>query len=75
MEPDIKAFLILVMQSIAITLLWMLVNMTAGIYYNLAFPEDHLTVWNILFYLFFCVSLTGLLLHLRSRWKDFREPD
>jgi len=75
MEPDIKAFLILVMQSIAITLMWMLLNMTAGIYFNLAFPDDKPTIWNVLFYIFFLGTLTWLLFYLRRRWKGFREPD
>jgi hypothetical protein len=73
MEPDIKAFLIMVLQSVATTLLWMLINMTLGIYFNLAFPEGKITVWNILFYVFFLSTLVLLLRYLRNRWKGFQE--
>ena len=65
----------MVLQSVATTLLWMLINMTLGIYFNLAFPEGKLTVWNISFYIFFLVTLAGLLRYLRRRWKDYREPE
>ncbi len=75
MEPDIKAFLVLVMQSVATTLLWMLINMTLGIYFNLGFPEGKLTVWNILYYLFFAVTFWALLRYLRRRWKGYHEPE
>lgn len=75
MEPDIRAFLVMVLQSVATTLLWMLINMTLGIYFNLAFPEEKLTVWNILFYVFFLGTLAWLLRYLKHRWKGYREPE
>ena len=75
MEPEIRAFLVMVMQSVSLTLLWMLVNMTLGIYYNLAFPEGPLSIWNVLFYVFFLVTMVLLLVYLRKRWKGFKEAE
>jgi hypothetical protein len=73
MEPEVKAFLVLIIQSLSMVLLWMMVNMTAGIYFNLAFFEDRLSFWNILYYIFLLASFVSLLLYLRKKWKGFKE--
>lgn len=73
MEPEVKAFLLLIVQSLSMTMLWMLVNMTIGIYFNLAFIDDHITLWNILYYLFFLGTLAFLILYLAKKWKGFKE--
>lgn len=75
MEPDVRAFLVLVMQSVSVVLLWMLINMTLGIYFDLGFFEGQLTVWNILYYVFFIGTLAMLIIYLRKRWKGFKELD
>lgn len=73
MEPEVKAFLLLIIQSLSMVLLWMMVNMTAGIYFNLAFFDDRLSFWNILYYVFFLASFIMLILYLRKKWKGFKE--
>ncbi len=73
MEPEVKAFLLLIINSIAMALLWMMVNMTAGIYFNLAFFEEKLSIWNILYYIFFLATLVLLIVYLRKKWKGFKE--
>lgn len=55
------------------TLLWMLVNMTAGIYFNLAFFEDRIAIWNIIYYVFFLGTFVLLIIYLRKKWKGFKE--
>lgn len=73
MEPEVKAFLLLIIQSLSMALLWMMVNMTIGIYFNLAFFEDHISIWNILYYIFFLASLSWLLFYFKRKWKGFKE--
>ncbi|HOZ78964.1 MAG TPA: hypothetical protein PLY34_13305 [Ferruginibacter sp.] len=73
MEPDVKAFLVLIIQSLSMVLLWMMVNMTAGIYFDLAFFEEKLSFWNILYYIFLLASFVMLMLYLRKKWKGFKE--
>ena len=73
MEPEVKAFLVLIMQSVSVTLLWMLVNMTIGIYFALAFFEGQPSIWNIIYYIFFLGTLLLLVMYLRKRWKNFKE--
>lgn len=73
MEPEVKAFLLLIVQSISMSLLWMMVNMTAGVYFELAFFDSHISIWNILYYIFFLSTLVLLLIYLRKKWKGFKE--
>ncbi len=73
MEPDVKAFLLLIVQTISMGMLWMLINMTAGIYFNLGFFEGSPSFWNILYYIFFLVSLALLIMYLRKKWKGWNE--
>ena len=69
MESDTKAFLIKIMQTISIVLLWMLVNVFIGIYKDYAFFENRPNWTNYLFYGFFLVTLVVLILHLVRKWK------
>jgi hypothetical protein len=73
MEPEVKAFLALIINSLAMALLWMMVNMTAGVYYNLAFFEEQISIWNILYYIFFLTTFVLLVVYLRKKWKGFKE--
>ena len=73
MEPDIKAFLLLIVQTISMGILWLLINMTVGIYFNLGFFEGSPSLWNILYYIFFLVSLVLLIMYLRKKWKGWKE--
>lgn len=75
MEPDVKAFLLRIVQSISMALLWMLVNMTAGIYFNLAFFEGPIHVWNILYYIFLITTFVFLIIYLKKKWKGFEESN
>jgi len=61
------------MQSVSMVLLWMMVNMTAGIYFDLAFFDGAPSIWNILYYIFFLTTLALLLVYLKRKWKGFKE--
>lgn len=69
MEPDTSAFLIRIANTIAIVLLWMLINTIVGIKYNLAFFDNSPSWKNWLYYLGVVVSLGLLVWHLRKKWK------
>jgi hypothetical protein len=69
MEPEVRAFLIRIAQTISIVLLWMLINLVAGIKFNLAFFEDRPAWFNYLYYVLFVASLGLLIWHLRKKWK------
>ena len=61
MEPEVKKYLKKVLYSLMAGLLWLMVNVTTGIYYGLAFHEGKRTITNILFYIWLAISLALLL--------------
>jgi hypothetical protein len=69
MEPEVRAFLIRVAQSIFIGLAWMAINSTFGIMYDFAFIHNKLSLANILFYIWFIVSLALLLWFYIRLWR------
>jgi len=74
MEPDVRFFLLCIVQSISMVLLWMLVNMTFGIYFDLAFFENPPTIFNYLYWIFLLTSFVLLILYLKRKWKGWKEP-
>lgn len=50
-------------------LLWMLINTTAGIKYNLGFPEGGIKIANVIFYVWLIASLIWLIWYIVRLWK------
>ena len=69
MEPDIKNFLSKVMSSLAMGMLWLVVNTTFGIGFNYAFFENSPSFGNYIFYTWFLLSLFLLILYFKKKWK------
>ena len=69
MEPEIVAFLKRIVNTISVLLLWMAVNSTLGIMYDLAFFEDHIRWYNIVFYIWFLASLFFLIRYFIKMWS------
>ena len=69
MEPEMSEFLMRIVQTISMGMLWLLVNMTLGIKFDFAFFETHPTIGNYLYYAFFLISLGALIFYFRKKWK------
>ena len=69
MDDETREFLVRIVNTIAIVLIWMMVNVFLGIYKGLAFFEDNLTWANYLYYGFLIVSFVALFIHLRRKWR------
>lgn len=69
METETRDFLVRIVQTISLVMVWMLVNVYIGIYKDYAFFEKHANWTNYLFYVFSLVTLILLLIHLRRKWK------
>lgn len=69
MEDETREFLVKIMNTIAIVLLWMMVNVFIGIYKGLAFFEDTPSLVNYVYYVFLLGSLVVLVIHLKRKWK------
>ena len=70
MDPEVKRYFRKIMNSFAFGLLWMLTLSTAGLFFKLAYVEDHLRWYNIAFYVFCLVSFAALLWYYYHTWKD-----
>jgi hypothetical protein len=69
MEDETREFLVRIINTIAIILLWMMLNVFFGIYKNYAFFDTAPNWKNYLFYIFSIISLVMLIIHLRRKWK------
>jgi hypothetical protein len=69
MEPDMKVFLLKIASSISMIILWMLINTTVGIGFNMGFFTGAPTARNYIFYAWFILSLVGVYWYLRRKWK------
>lgn len=70
MEPEVRAFLVKIVKSMSIAILWMLLNMTFGIFFDFGFIHSSVTIANIIFYIFLLGSLSALIWYLLKIWKD-----
>lgn len=73
MEPEVREFLVKIMQSISMGLVWLLINMTVGIYYGYAFFEVSPSAANFIYYAGCLGSFILLILYLRRKWKGWEE--
>lgn len=72
MEDDTRAFLILIINTIAIVLLWMMACVFFGIYLGYGFFEVAPDWKNILFYIIFLSTLFLLIRRLWNKWKVYK---
>jgi hypothetical protein len=76
MEPGVRQYLIRILNTLSVGLLWMAINSTLGIMYDFAFVHDKISTGNILFYIWFISSLTAFLWWVIRLWNkpiDFEE--
>lgn len=68
-EPETRDFLKRIIQTVSMGMLFLLVHMTVGIYFNWAFFEGTIRTGNIIYYLFLIASLTALVYYYYRMWK------
>ncbi len=69
MEPGIKEFFKRLSLSLGLLILWMAINMVAGIKFGYAFFEDKIYLSNILFYVWATASLIALIFLYKKIWE------
>jgi len=69
MENETKDFLVLIVNTISLVLLWMMINVFIGIYFGFAFFEGSPNWKNMVYYVCFLASLILLLTHLKKKWR------
>jgi ABC-type glycerol-3-phosphate transport system permease component len=68
-DDDAKDFLVRIINTIAMVMLWMMVNVFFGFYKDYAFFEQRLNWTNYLFYAFSLTSFVALIVYLYRKWK------
>ncbi len=68
-DNDIKVFFVKILNSVALTLLWALAAVTAGLYFKLAQVGAVPLTGSIIFYILFVVTFFGLVRYLYRTWK------
>ncbi|MHA4843065.1 hypothetical protein ACX0G7_02820 [Flavitalea antarctica] len=68
MEEDAKQFLLRVVRSLTAALLWLFINMTLGIYIGLLLFDHAPSTANIIFYIWFILSIGLLIRYLMKVW-------
>ena len=70
MDPEMRKYLMKILNSFAMGLLWLMTMATTGFYFNLAVPQGSVQWYNLLFYFMFLLSFGGLLWYYHRVWKD-----
>lgn len=76
MEPGVREYLLRIVNTLSVGLVWLAINSTMGIMYDYAFIHDKITLGNILFFVWFVISLTAFLWWVIRLWSkpiDFEE--
>lgn len=70
MEPGIREFFRRITTTVSLLIFWMTINIVAGIKYGLAFFEDEIRWYNIVFYIWAIASFVVLIFIYRRIWKE-----
>ena len=70
MEPEALEFLKRVAKSIFIALVWLGINAIAAIKGDNAFVGEHISIGNVLFYIWFIISVVLLVYVFKKLWSD-----
>ena len=70
MDKDTKDFLVRILQSISLVLLWMMLNTFFGIQKGLLFLDEGVTKWHIIYYVFLVGSAVAIFIYLYKKWKQ-----
>lgn len=69
MEDETREFLVRILNTVAIVLLWMMANVFIGIYKGYAFFEAVPGWKNNVYYALLLISFALLVIHLKRKWK------
>ena len=69
MEPGIREFFKRIVATVSLLILWMMINVTIGIKYNLAFFDTSIQWYNIVFYIWLIASFAALIWLCFKIWQ------
>ena len=69
MEDDTRLFLVTIMQTVSLLILWLLINIFVGLYLKFGLFEDSPSMKNFIYYVVFCVGCFLLYKHIKKKWS------
>jgi len=70
MEPDTRKYLLRVLNSLFAGMMWLSLNVLGGLYLGYGIIEGKLSISNIVYFLWFLLSLGCLLYYYYRIWKN-----
>jgi hypothetical protein len=71
MDPEVARYFRKILRSLFAGLMWLFINITAGIYFELAFSKRYSSFVHILFFVGLVISLILLLWYLFKVWNNY----
>ncbi len=68
MEDDTRLFLVTIMQTVSLIILWLLINIFVGLYLKMGLFEDAPSLKNIIYYILFVGGCYLLYRHIKKKW-------
>jgi len=69
MDPEVAKYFKKILNSLFAGLMWMFINITAGIYFELAYGSQYSSFVHVLFFIWLAISLMLLLWYLYKTWR------
>lgn len=69
-DPGVKKFFVKILNSISLTICWMMAAVLAGIYYELGDANGKPVIYTIIFYAATLLTLLLLIRYLYKTWKS-----
>jgi hypothetical protein len=71
MDPEVARYFRKILRSLFAGLMWLFINITAGIYFELAYSKFFSSLVHILFFVWLVISLILLLWYLYKVWNNY----
>lgn len=68
-DADVKRFFVKILNSISLTLAWIMASAIAGIYFQLGYQSGKPMIYTVIFYVLMVGTLVLLIRHLYKVWK------
>lgn len=68
-DPEVKKYFRKIMSTFGFGFLWLFSNITAGMYFGLAYVNGKFSIANLLFYTVSLLTLAALLWYYYKLWK------
>jgi hypothetical protein len=69
MDPEVTKYFKKIIKSLFAGLLWLMINIIAGLYYALAYSKNYPGIVHVVFYIWLTGSLIFLLIYFYKLWS------